>query len=123
MLKSELQKYAEPVLDEDFTTVIVSAVRYALPRHSYMPSLIRDYVWKYWSLFKKHHWCILQDIREHYNDTLNIYEGHLDLMVQDDLNAWVYFYNLLIKRDDTCFPHNTSQNYTPLPLTYENTVS
>lgn len=66
MLKSELQKYAAPVLDGDFTNIVVSAVRYALPRHSYMPSLTRDYVWKHWPLIKRHHWCILRDIREHY---------------------------------------------------------
>lgn len=35
MTKAELQKFAAPVLDEDFTNIVVSAVRYALPRHSY----------------------------------------------------------------------------------------
>lgn len=114
MLKSELQKYAAPVLDEDFTNIVVSAVRYALPRHSYMPSLTRDYVWKHWPLLKRHHWCILRDIREHYRDVLNIYADHKPLMDAYDLNAWVEFYNLLIQRDDTDWPDGERHQHTPL---------
>ena len=84
MLKSELQKYAEPVLDEDFTNIVVSAVRYALPRHSYMPSLTRDYVWKYWPLLKRHHWCILRDIREHFQDNLYWWNNNPNLKTSMD---------------------------------------
>lgn len=117
MLKSELQKYAAPVLDEDFTNIVVSAVRYALPRHSYMPSLTRDYVWRYWKLLKKHHWCILRDIREHYRDELWWWENHPETkqqMDEDDLNAWVTFYNRLIQREDTHFPEGERNQHTPL---------
>jgi hypothetical protein len=104
MTKSELQKFAAPVLDEDFSNIVVSAVRYALPSHSYMPSLTRDYVWRYWPLLKKHHWCILRDIREHYMDV-------------DDINAWVSFYNLLIAREDTIWPEGERSQHTPLTPT------
>lgn len=115
MLKSELQKYAAPVLDEDFTNIVVSAVRYALPRHSYMPSLTRDYVWKHWSLLKKHHWCILRDIREHYHDTIRIWNNHPDWHMDEyDLNAWVSFYNRLIEREDTLYPEGERNQHTPL---------
>lgn len=114
MLKSELQKYAAPVLDEDFCDIVVSAVRYALPRHSYMPSLARDYVWKHWSHLAKKHWCILRDIREHYADVLNIYEGRMSLTDTLDINAWVSFYNYLIAREDTNWPHGERHAHTPL---------
>lgn len=117
MLKSELQKYAAPVLDEDFTNIVVSAVRYALPRHSYMPSLTRDYVWKYWPLIKRHHWCILRDIREHYRDELHWWENHPEIkdnMSVYDLNEWVKFYNLLIQREDTHWPDGERYQHTPL---------
>ena len=115
MLKSELQTYAAPVLDEDFTNIVVSAVRYALPRHSYMPSLTRDYVWRYWKLLKKHHWCILRDIREHHRDTLILWNNHPDWHMEVyDLNEWVTFYNRLIQREDTHFPEGERNQHAPL---------
>ena len=119
MLKSELKKYAAPVLDEDFTNIVVSAVRYALPRHSYMPSLTRDYVWKHWPLIKRHHWCILRDIREYCRDTLRLMENCPDwAMEKHDLNAWVSFYNQLIAREDTLWPQGERHQHTPLqPIT------
>ena len=111
---AELETIAAPVTDEDFCDIVVSAVRYALPRHSYMPSLTRDYVWKHWPLLAKKHWCILRDIREHYHDTINIYADHKHLMDVDDLNAWVSFYNQLIQREDTHLPHGARHAHTPL---------
>lgn len=116
MTKAELQKFAAPVRDEDFTNIVVSAVRYALPRHSYMPSLTRDYVWRYWPLLKKHHWCILRDIRR-ISKTLSVYgrsKSHMDV---DDLNAWVSFYNKLIAREDTSWPEGERLQHTPLTPT------
>lgn len=114
MLKSELQKYAAPVLDEDFTNIVVSAVRYALPRHSYMPSLTRGYIKRHWPLLAKMHWCILRDIREHYADVLNIYAGRMSIIDVDALNAWVRFYNYLIAREDTNWPEGERHKHTPL---------
>ena len=112
---AELETLAAPVLDEDFTNIVVSAVRYALPRHSYMPSLTRDYVWKYWPLIKRHHWCILEDIRDHYHNTLNLWDIHPDwTMEKHDLNCWVEFYNNLIQREDTNWPQGERHKHTPL---------
>lgn len=111
---AELETLAAPVLDEDFTNIVVSAVRYALPRHSYMPSLTRDYVWKHWPLIKRHHWCILRDIREHYADVLNIYADHKHLIEAYDLNEWVRFYNYLIAREDTTLDPHRRKEHTPL---------
>lgn len=117
MLKSELKKYAAPVLDEDFCNIVVSAVRYALPRHSYMPSLTCCYVQRYWPLLAKMHWCILRDIRDHYRDEIRWWENHpeiKDSMSVYDLNEWVKFYNLLIQREDTHWPENERYQHTPL---------
>lgn len=117
MTKTQLQKYAAPVIDEDFCNIVVSAVRYALPRHSYMPSLTRCYVQRYWPLLQKMHWCILRDIREHYRDELIWWKNHPELsdsMSTYDLNEWVKFYNLLIQREDTHWPENECYQHTPL---------
>ena len=117
MLKTQLQKYAAPVLDEDFPNIVVSAVRYALPRHSYMPSLTRNYIWNHWPHLRKMHWCILRDIREHYQDQINWWETSPNLrdsMSQYDLNEWVKFYNRLIKREDTHLDHHERKEHTPL---------
>lgn len=117
MTKTQLQKYAAPVLDEDFPTIVVSAVRYALGRHSYMPSLTRCYVGRYWPLIKKMHWCILRDIRDHYRDELYWWEYYpetKDHMNVYDLNEWVTFYNKLIQREDTHWPEYERTQHTPL---------
>lgn len=34
---AELETLAAPVLDEDFCNIVVSSVRYALPRHRHTP--------------------------------------------------------------------------------------
>ncbi|MBR5887979.1 MAG: hypothetical protein IKZ07_07215 [Akkermansia sp.] len=111
---AELESLAAPALDKDFCNIVVSAIRYALPRHSYMPSLTREYAWRHWPRLSKMHWCILRDIREHYNDVLNIYEDRKELMPVYDTNEWVQFYNKLIAREDTHLDHNERQEHTPL---------
>ena len=111
---TELETLAAPALDEDFCNIVVSAVRYALPRHSYMPSLTREYVWRHWPRLSKMHWCILRDIREHYHDVINIYQDRKELMDTLDLNAWVDYYNRLIKREDTHLAPHEREEHTPL---------
>ena len=119
MTKEELQTLARPVMDDDFCNIVVSAVRYALPRHSYMPSLTRDYVRRYWPLLKKHHWCILRDIREHYNDVINLYADRKELMPVYDTNEWVTFYNRLIAREDTTLKPHERKEHTHLEYVRE----
>lgn len=114
---TELETLAAPVLDEDYCNIVVSAVRYALPRHSYMPSLTRSYLKRHWSLLKKMHWCILRDIRDHYRDELIWMKNHPELsdsMSVYDLNEWVKFYNKLIERVDTLWPDYERYQHTPL---------
>ena len=111
---AELETLAAPVLDEAYCNIVVSAVRYALPRHSYMPSLTRGYLKRHWPHLAKMHWCILRDIREHYADVLNIYADRKSLMDAYDLNAWVRFYNYLIAREDTTLEPHGRKEHTPL---------
>lgn len=97
--KQQLRELAAPVLDDNFPNIVVSAVRYALPRHSYMPSLTRDYVKRYWPTLAKMHWCILRDIREYVADVIR--DEHLDGTFSYDLREWIDFYNHMIAREDT----------------------
>lgn len=114
---AELETLAAPALDEDYCNIVVSAVRYALPRHSYMPSLTRGYVKRYWPLLANMHWCILRDIRDHFRDELHMWENHPEIkdnMSVYDLNEWVRFYNYLIAREDTHWPQGERHQHTPL---------
>lgn len=98
----QLRELAAPVLDDDFPNMIVSAVRYALPRHSYMPSLTRDYVKRHWPTIAKMHWCVLRDIREYVADAVK--DCQIDGMFSYfsyDLQEWIDFYNQLVAREDT----------------------
>ena len=100
--KQQLRELAAPVLDDDFPNMIVSAIRYALPRHSYMPSLTRDYVKRYWPTLAKMHWCILRDIREYIADAAK--DCRIDGMFSYfsyDLQEWIEFYNQMVAREDT----------------------
>lgn len=117
--KAQLQTLAAPVQDASFCDIVISAVRYALPRHSCMPSITRDYVWHHWPLLGQKHWCILRDIREHFRDTLHLWEINPDWkkdMDVYDLTEWVEFYNQLINRTDTNWPDGERQAHSPLPL-------
>ena len=43
----KMPKMDKPVIDpadEDFGAILICAVRYALGRHSYMPSLVQDFI-------------------------------------------------------------------------------
>jgi hypothetical protein len=114
MLKSELQKYAAPVLDEDYCNIVVSAVRYALPRHSYMPSLTRGYLKRHWPHLAKMHWCILRDIREYHDESRQWIEDSLFGIDLYDYNEWINFYNYLIAREDTTLEPHSRKEHTPL---------
>ena len=111
---AELETLAAPATDPDFCNIVVSAVRYALPRHSYMPSLTREYAWRHWPRLSKMHWCILRDIRDHYHDIINIYEERVEFMDKYDLNEWVNFYNKLLTREDTKLDPAERKAHTPL---------
>lgn len=111
---AELENLAAPVLDEDFTNIVVNAVRYALPRHSYMPSLTRDYVWKHWPRLSKMHWCILSDIREYISESIQWIDDSLFGIDKEYYNAWINFYNRLIKREDTKLTPRERKTHTPL---------
>lgn len=101
--KQQLRELAAPVLDDNFPNMIVSAVRYALPRHSYMPSLTRDYVKRHWPAIAKMHWCVLRDIREYIADAVRnecLY-GENMFTHDHDLQEWIEFYDQMATREDT----------------------
>ena len=97
------------VEDNDFDLIVLAALRYALPRHSYIPYTVRDYILKYWPRLQNKHWAILSDIREYICDAVKWdkdhkeSESHMDRM---DLDEWVKFYNKLLTLEDTWLDSN-----------------
>lgn len=95
--------------DDNFDLIVLSALRYALPRHSYIPYTVRDYILKYWPRLQNKHWAILSDIREYICDAVKWdkdhkeSESHMDRM---DLDEWVKFYNKLLTLEDTWLDSN-----------------
>lgn len=113
--KQQLRELAAPVLDDDFPHMIVSAIRYALPRHSYMPSLTRYYVKRHWPTIAKMHWCILRDIREYVTDTVR--NECMCETFSYDLQEWILFYNQMVAREDTFLDAYNEYLRKPLNLT------
>lgn len=52
--------------DRDFGLIVGSALRYALPRHSYMVSVVADFIERHWDTpsVRRQHEIILRDIKE-----------------------------------------------------------
>ena len=88
-----------PTTDPDFCDIVISALRYALPRHSFMPWTTRSYMERHWEALAPKHWCILRDIREYVDEEHRIFPPeYIDL---HDLNAWVDWYNKMIEHPET----------------------
>lgn len=87
--------------DTDTPLMILAAVRYALPRHSYMVGTAQDYIKRHWKSISKYHWTILTDIKEYINETNISNKDYMHLM---DLNSWIGTYNYLIQQKDTYLP-------------------
>ena len=86
--------------DRDYELMVVSALRYALTRHSYIVSSTQNFIENNWETLSKMHWCILRDIREHIEFTDFTGEEVFDM----DLRSWIEFYNSLISRNDIILP-------------------
>lgn len=104
--KDSASKPAEDAVAENdnFDLIVLSALRYALPRHSYIPSAVRDYILKYWPRLQNKHWAILKDIREYICETVKWNEDHnvsKSSMDRIDLVEWVEFYNKLLTLENT----------------------
>ena len=108
--KSFLNDYMKMEEDKDYPLMIVSAVRYALPRHSYMVSTTQSFVERHWNSLSKFHWCILRDIREYILEE----DTHSD---KYDTNSWISLYNSLIERKETSLEIGDYQ-YLLEPLDY-----
>lgn len=92
------------VEDDNFDLIVLSALRYALPRHSYMPSTVRKYILKHWTRLQNKHWAILSDIREYIYDAVGWGEDHKEIESYTDrmdLDAWIEFYNKLLTTENT----------------------
>lgn len=93
--------------DPDYYAIVVSALRYALPRHSYMPEVTRAYISRNWDKLKPMHWCILRDTREYIEQNKEYLSGD-DLSDRMDYVAWLEWYNKLVELPNTELqPHNT----------------
>lgn len=100
--------------DIDTPLMIMAAVRYALPRHSYMVGTTQDYIKRHWKSLSKYHWTILADIREYVRDGDFSNERPVEFM---DVNSWIGTYNSLIENKDTNLPL-PDYNYLREPLSY-----
>lgn len=111
---------SKPAEDPDFDHIVLSALRYSLPRHSYMPDIVRNYILRYWVELRNKHWAILRDIREYICDAIkwreaqNDNESYMDKM---DLENWIKFYNKLLTLKDTYLDSNFQ--YLKEPITLE----
>lgn len=123
--KSSANKPVEDavVKDTDFDLIVLSALRYALPRHSYIPSTVRDYILRHWALLQNKHWAILSDIRDYIDGTVKWCEGQNDsesYRNKMDLDEWVKFYNKLLTLEDTYLHSNFQHLKEPISLKSEN---
>ena len=103
--------------DPDYELMVVSALRYALTRHSYIVGTTQEFVKRNWSSLSKMHWCILKDIREHIEWCDLTGEEVFDM----DLRSWIEFYNSLISRNDVNLP-DSHYDYLLKPITKTLTV-
>ena len=86
--------------DSDYCAIVVSALRYALPRHSYMPEVTRNYIYRNWDKLKPMHWCILRDTRDYIEQNKEYLSGDA-LSDRMDYIAWVDWHNKLVELSTT----------------------
>lgn len=113
---------SKPTEDPDFDHIVLSALRYSLPRHSYMPDIVRNYILRHWVKLRNKHWAILRDIREYICDTVKwneAYKGSESSMDKMDLEDWIKFYNKLLTLKDTYLDSNFQHLKEPIILESE----
>ena len=81
------QDMLAPISDSDFRLILLSAMRYAMGRKTYMPSVIADYIKRHLQLLDdKFLTLAADDIRQHLEDyaehepNLNLWQGLLDAL-------------------------------------------
>lgn len=81
------QDMLAPIFDSDFRLILLSAMRYAMGRKTYMPSVIADYIKRHLQLLNdKFLTLAADDIRQHLEDyaehepNLNLWQGLLDAL-------------------------------------------
>jgi len=85
------------IYDDDFGCIINSALRYAIGRHTYMPSVVMDFVRKHIDMLDSRTISVMiQDIeRESEQETLDQIDDWMKL--RDDLKA---HYGAMIQKDE-----------------------
>lgn len=77
---------------DDYGFIVVSALRYALWRHSYAVSVTANYIRKNWQyLNEQTRYNIIRDIEEHLENVKD--EWANDLLCDMDLKTWTYLLN------------------------------
>jgi hypothetical protein len=92
-------RWMKCIYDDDFGCIINSALRYAIGRHTYMPSVVMEFVRKYLSVLDSKTICVMiEDIeREAEFETLDKRGDWLKL--RDDLKA--YYSEMLQKSENS----------------------
>lgn len=63
------QEHLAPLCDNDFRLIVLSAVRYAMGRNTYMPLVVTDYIKRHiWLMDDKFLVLAANDIRRHFGD-------------------------------------------------------
>ena len=63
------QEFLAPLCDNDFRLIVLSAMRYAMGRNTYMPLVVSDYIKRHiWLLDDKFLVLAANDIRRHFED-------------------------------------------------------
>ena len=78
--------------------ILLCALRYALWRHSYAPSLVAEYIEENWDKLgriAKHN--IIRDLTEHINDVRDEWQN--DVLCSIDLDTWENLLNKLQAKD------------------------
>lgn len=85
--------------DGDFGLIVGSALRYALPRHSYIVSTVADFIERYWNTpsVRRQQNIILRDIKE-FLDERNENDEMFGGM---DYRTWQNLYNKLTNKEDS----------------------
>ena len=91
-----LARWMECVYDDDFGCIVNSALRYAIGRHTYMPSVVMDFIRKHIDVLDTRtiHVMIKDIEREAEHESLNKRDEWLNL--RDDLKA---HYEAILQQD------------------------
>lgn len=78
--------------------ILLCALRYAIWRHSYAPSLVAEYIEENWDKLERNtKFHIIRDLTEHINDVRGEWQN--DTLCSIDLDTWQNLLNKLQSKD------------------------